>query len=200
MITMLLAGGLGYWHFGYGVTDLTEVRRRLEKAGYPSPHGGGYLSGGEGYAFIGDFLLGGGSFETSLAAATSPNYLSEGKLSVGYFSLGYALLKSAKVLLFPSLGVGGGSLTLRISESKTGNFDDVLKDPPTRIVLNAEGFFIKGGLTFLYRYTFLAIGINAGAGYLFASGWKINENLTTGYPESRSLAFWGKLVIGGGWW
>ncbi len=202
MLTALLGagGGFGYWMVGYGQGDLGEVASYLRDAGYPVPQRGGYLSGGEGYALIGNLVIGGGGFGLTLQGATSPGYNSGATIGSGYFSFGYAIFNAHNLLVFPSLGIGGGGITVKVREAKGGSFSDLLRDPPVNLTLENGGPFIKGGLTVAYRYAFFLIGLNLGAGYTLGSVWEVNGNTSTGYPTYRQPVFWGTLVIGGGGW
>ncbi len=202
MITALLsaAGGFGYWMVGYGQGELGDVASYLRDAGYPVPGNGGILNGGEGYALVGRLLVGGGGFGISLQSTTSPSYNAEASVGGGYFSFGYALFNTRNVLLFPSLGIGGSGITVKVSEAKGGSFSDLLRDPPVSLTLENGGFFLKGGLTLAYRYAFFLVGLNLGAGYTLGAGWSVNGNTSTGYPTYNQPVFWGTLVIGGGGW
>ncbi len=194
------AGGFGYWMVGYGYGELGDVASSLKGAGYPVPGNGGILSGGEGYALIGNLVIGGGGFGIDLQGATSPKYNTSATIGGGYFSFGYALFNANNVLVFPSLGIGGGGVTVKVREAKGGSFSDLLKDPPVSLTLESGGFLVKGGLTLAYRYAFFLVGLNLGAGYTLGSGWQVNGNTSTGYPTYRQPVFWGTLIIGGGGW
>ena len=202
MLTMITAaaGGFGYWMVGYGYGELGDVASYLKDANYPVPGNGGILSGGEGYALLGNLVIGGGGFGISLQSATSPQYNSSASIGAGYFSFGYTLFNSTNLLVFPSLGIGGGGITVRIREAKGGSFSDLLQNPPVNLTLESDGFLLKGGLTFAYRYAFFVVGLNFGAAYTLGSGWQVNGNTSTGYPTYRQPTFWGTLVIGGGGW
>jgi len=102
------AGGFGYWMVGYGYGELGDVASYLKDAGYPVPGNGGILSGGEGYALIGNLVIGGGGFRITLQSATSSQYNSSASIGAGYFSFGYTLFNSNNILIFPTLGIGGG--------------------------------------------------------------------------------------------
>lgn len=202
MLAIILAGGgFGYWTVGGGFSQPSGIGDAVKDAGYPWPEQNyGWLSGGEGYGVVGRLLVGGGGAGLSLFGATSSDYNTSVRLGWGYFSLGYALLSSEKILLFPSVGIGGGGITVEISGVKAGNFKDLLKEPPMRAEISSGGAFFKGSLTFLYRYSFLVLGITAGGGYLLNSGWSVNDNETTGYPRGGTPLFWAAVNIGGGWW
>ncbi len=202
MITVLvaLAGGFGYWIGGYAQIQPPAAYDNIKGAGYPQPGSSGLLSGGEGYALIGKLVIGGGGFGIGLFGGTSPDYNSSAGVSGGYFSLGYVLFANDNMLLFPTVGMGGGGLEIIVNQSKGGSFDDLLRDPPTRIRTSSGGIFFKGGLTFLYRYSFILLGITGGGGYLLTSGWDINGNETTNYPQGNTPVFWIAVSLGGGWW
>ncbi|NPA80026.1 MAG: hypothetical protein GXO29_03120 [Thermotogae bacterium] len=193
-------GGFGYWMGGYARLPLGELRTLLQEAGYPVPDEASYLSGGEGYAVMGRALIGGGGFGLQAFASTSADYNTFAEVDGGYFSLGYALLHRANYMLYPSLGVGGGNLKIKVKGTKSGNLADVLKDPPLYAEISVGGPLIKGGLTFVYRYLSLIVGFSLGAAYLKPVSWKLNDNPITGYPSDDYLLLWAGFTVGGGWW
>ncbi|NPA80025.1 MAG: hypothetical protein GXO29_03115 [Thermotogae bacterium] len=192
-------GGFGYWSPGYGHVPLGSLASSLKEANYPVPFGGGYLSRAEGYGIVGRFVIGGGGFTLKFFKSTSPDYNSSAEARANYLSVGYVAFAKGDIFVFPSVGLGGGSVGVKVQEAKAGNFNDILRDPPIYIHAVGEGLFLKGDITLLYRYGLLLVGLTAGMGYVKPYNWTVNGNATTGYPTDDYPVFYLSLNFGGGW-
>jgi hypothetical protein len=93
----------------------------------------------------------------------------------GRADVGYALLRSRRILLHPALSLGGYAANLRLSDDRDANFDALLDTPGTTTELTAPGLLLGATLAFDVRFPigretnrpkyFLSIGLQGG--YLY---------------------------------
>lgn len=190
---LFAGGGFGYWLAGLGYGEVPAV------SGYPSPKNYGLMWGGEGYGIWNKFIFGGGGYGINGFSSEGSGFASSSGIWAGYFSLGYAILKSEKILLFPSVRIGGGGYNLEIREIKSGSYNDFIQNPPKYILISSAGWYGGLSLGFMYR-TPVLLGLNAGIGYVFYAGYYINENEVRNSPEYKKPVMWMNLIIGGGYW
>lgn len=209
-----IRGGKGYFMLGGNIVDIDALNTSLQSQGYPefsdeflSLGGGGhfiinrFIIGGEGHGFIERderATLDDGNFETSLTAG------------YGFFDLGYRLFSTGGFTLYPMVGIGGGAMNLKITESAAPSFDDVLTNPQRGTDLIIGGLLLQASLGADWTLNLrghdvkgkrggLLIGLRAG--YIFApieGDWRFHETEISGGPDFGLTGPYIRLLIGGG--
>jgi hypothetical protein len=176
----------------------------------------GILSGGQGFAVIGErYLIGGGGWGSSTPSTTT-NF---GKVSQtnsgGMFNMGYMLRNSRKSFCYAFAGFGGGSVNYEISNysSSPMYFDEFNPiQPGEKRKYNMSGTSYELGFSFKQFVTNgsckmtsksgecsiggLMIGLDAGLQYTIATaGW---DKVSHGAPEFNPYTIYFRLTLGGG--
>jgi hypothetical protein len=167
---------------GYLRFDLDGLNASLQGAGLPGLDRDFLTLGGAGYGSAGRWLFGGeghavlGSDETTTDGARR---LSPGG-GFGLLRVGYQALSRGGLDVYPTAGIGGGRMSLKIAGLGTPTFDDVLASPATAASLSTSMFLLDAGLSVSYRVgqgnaAGFLIGLQAG--YTFAPGsteWRLD--------------------------
>jgi len=120
----------GYFMIGWSPINIDDFNDRLEAKGY-SKHSDDFLSlgggahvivkrivlGGEGHALLvgnEEAIIPAGSFKTSLSGI------------YGFLNVGYLVHRQGGLDIYPLIGLGGGSMNLKIGNAE---FDEVLDNP-----------------------------------------------------------------------
>jgi hypothetical protein len=201
------SGGSGFFMVGIQNMDLDELNFALTSNGYPDFHdnffslgGGGYgvrnrlVIGGEGHALLqsGETTFDGG-FRTSIAGG------------FGMFNLGYQVVRTGNLAIYPLIGIGGGGITLSISERVTVDFDDVLDDPGRSARLTTGAFVVGGALGADWFVPLgnarggMVIGVRGGYNYSpIETDWDLEGSDVAGGPDVALTGPFVRLSIGGG--
>jgi hypothetical protein len=197
----------GYASGGGAWLGLDDLNMSMNNQGY-LPFSGGFVEkGGFGHILINRILLGGGGFALSgkrTSRADTSAILSGG---VGLFHVGYAFLSKGSLKGYAMVGLGGGSLSLQVTEKNSADFEEVLADPKRGSLLATSGFLLElavGSDFFVKTKTHpngaggLLIGIQAG--YSLAPGWgkwTMPDLNIAGGPKSGLTGFYVRLLFGG---
>lgn len=206
------ATGRGFFNVGYMGLDADELNAALAEGDLPSLDGSFLTLGGGGYGARGRFLIGGeghgllGSDETS--ADGSMHVSVHG--GYGLFRIGYLAASHGGLDVFPSVGIGGGGMSVKISERSAPTFGDVIEEPRRSSTLSSGSLLLDVGAAAHLRVAgeretrddrdggFL-VGIHAG--YTFAPGdssWDLDGiNSVAGGPNFQIQGAYVRLSIGG---
>ncbi|MBM4176006.1 MAG: hypothetical protein FJ213_07515 [Ignavibacteria bacterium] len=202
------AGGRGFFMLGWSMMNLDELNTKLENRGYSKLSDNFISFGGIGYGMIGSILLGGHGNALSGKEIVSGVYKTSMSAAYGFFDLGYLLYSDGAINVYPLIGIGGGSMSLKIFENKILSFDEILDNPKRSVELSTGGFLINAALGADYLFQLgedergkggIAVGIRAG--YIFAplkGDWKMNEIEITGSPNLGITGPYIQFMIGGG--
>lgn len=211
-----IEAGRGFFQAGYMALDLGELNASLTAAGLPELDERVVSLGGAGFGVRGRLLIGGEGHALLGGDQTTADGSIEVGLSGGYglFRLGYLLLGGEGFLdVYPMVGIGGGSMSVRITERSAPTFDDVLVDPQRSSTLSTSMFLLDIGLGADYRFVVsedddeegeggVLVGVHAG--YTLAPGdteWTLDGiNNVAGGPAARVEGFYLRLSIGGWGW
>lgn len=193
---------------GRSVLDLDDLNATLEDAGYANVDDSFISFGGAGYGIVGRVIVGGEGQALAGDDATSGSYVTSIEAGYGLFDLGYLLVSSGGLNLYPMIGVGAGGMSLRIRERGEPSFDEVLADPRRGSELSNWGLLVSLDLGADYLVVLgednegaggIALGVRVG--YTFApytSEWSLED---TEIPEGPDVGITGphvRLMIGGG--
>lgn len=203
--------GQGFFQAGYIDLDLGDLNTSLAAAGLPELDGAVLTLGGAGYGVRGRFLIGGEGHALLGGDETTPDGSLDVSLGGGYglFRVGYLALEHDHLDIYPTVGIGGGSLSVRIRERSVPTFDDVLADPRRSATLSTGMFLLDFGLGLNYRFVvrddaedeFGGILVGVQGGYTLAPGdtsWNLDElNSVAGGPDTQIEGFYLRISIGG---
>ncbi len=205
--------GRGYFMIGGNSLDMDELNSRLKDNGYAefsdspiSLGGGGHgivreriVIGGEGHALLGraeQSTIGGVDYGTKFSAG------------YGFFDVGVLAMRTGGLDVYPLLGLGGGGVSLDITQSEIGSFDELLQDPNRSTNLSTWCFLINLGLGIDYLAVLgesergeggIVIGLRSG--YILApfhGDWHFKGETLPGGPDPGLTGAYIRLTIGGG--
>ena len=203
-------GAMGYSIFGNSMIDIDNLNARLESNGYTKLSESYFCVGGGGHSIINKrWIIGGEAYSLLGEDITSAGFKGSTYTFQGFANIGYIILAKKGISVYPLLGLGGGAMTLTLSEKAAAySFDDVLTDPRRGTTLTAGGFLINLALGMDY---YLKLGENAEgnggflfgvrAGYILApskSGWAMFDNELSGAPEISMTGPFVRIIFGGG--
>jgi hypothetical protein len=124
------------------------------------------------------------------------------------FDVGAVVVRNPRFRVFPMIGIGGGGMQLRITESPAPSFDQIIADPARESLLDIGGFMLQAvlGVDYLlklgedkYGYGGLIFGIRAGyTQSFFTSGWEMGDIDIYGGPDTGISGFYIRFTVGGG--
>ena len=205
------ASGRGAFQVGYMTLDLGELNTSLVAAGLPQLEEQYLTLGGSGFGAIGRFMIGGEGAGLIGQHRATPTGSYDVSLDGGYglFRIGYNVVTSEVLDVYPTLGIGGAGTQLEIKGRSAPTFGEVITDPARSSRLTNGGFLLAVGVDADYRvnlgtgpngeYGGMLIGISTG--YLFCpqvSDWTLDGmNSVAGGPRVKVEGFYVKLSIGG---
>ena len=205
--TYVPRGGAGYFMIGGTLPDLGALNAALERGGYSRFPRSFFTMGVGGHAFIGRLVLGVEGqtlLERGRILAGRESVLSGG---CGFFNVGYAVHSGDGLEVFPLIGVGAGSLTLKITGRDPVSFEDVLEDPDRSARLQKSGFLMQAALA-ADRWLGSGRGNGRGglfigirAGYVFApagGAWELEGLEAEGGPRAGWSGPYIRISIGAG--
>lgn len=202
--------GRGFFQAGSLFLDTDALNAELAGAGLPGLDGTSFTIGGGGYGTVESFLIGLEGHAILGSTETSGDGAFQTSLGGGYglFRLGYLAVDGDALDVYPTLGVGGGQVNVKIRERSAPTFDDVLGDPQRSSSLSSRMLLLDLGVGVDYRirvdsdddeFGGLLVGLTGG--YTFAPGspsWRLDGiNGVAGGPELLIQGFYLRASIGG---
>lgn len=204
-----LYGGFGFFEFGYSQYNNSALNGALNAAGYSSLGNGFVSTGGQGFALINNFVIGGagGSTGSQNFGRTNTN----GSFSAGYgmFQLGYAFKAGKNGIFYPLVGIGSFSSSIQIeNDLASSNLNTILANPNQVVNLRSDAAMLDMSL----HYSFTIFGDKSGedgggtmvgvsAGGFFCptpSTFYNNQRELSVVPNYRPSGFYLRLKFGGG--
>lgn len=202
-------GGAAYFAFGWRQVDLDGLNAALSGGGYPAFSDRYFLMGGGGHAVVGYDLILGGEVH-GLVRRQDSGLARRTAVSGGYavFNVGYSLYRSAGLMVYPLVGLGGGSLQLEVSERAMPSFAEVLDDPGRGSRLTTGGLLLDLALGADYLLALregkdsrggLVFGVRAGYTWAPLEGdWRLDGTDVAEGPDAGIEGPYVRLVIGRG--
>lgn len=185
-------GGGGGFNIGYGYMDVSDLQV-FTPAGTPQFREDHLLMGGEGHAFLGNFVIGGGGMGLiGDQVKTDSLSISLGG-GMGTFDIGYLIINGNKLKFFPMLGIGGNGYGLSIARNEDVSVSEVAARPAREINISTGGVVLDISLN-LNAVPMLEYDPEDDSYGGFMTGLKIGYLL--GFPSS-DWGFAGGDVIGG---
>jgi len=191
------SGGMGYSIFGGTTLDVDAFNSRLEQGGYTAISDNFFSTGGGGHWIFNNGVVIGGELQTLLGdEVTNGIYKHSVTAGYGIFNMGYTVYSENQLRLYPLLGLGGGVLNFKISETPASlAFDDILANPERSVQLWTGGFLLSFavGMDYLLPLGRDESGIGGfvfgiRAGYVlspFMSGWLLDDLDISDAPDLR---------------
>ncbi|OHD55615.1 MAG: hypothetical protein A2Y33_13345 [Spirochaetes bacterium GWF1_51_8] len=191
---------------GIAQLDTADLNSRLAAYGYPGiPQwyftlgaiyqlsDGAFVSDIEYIRYINNSLTGGGNVTTAGGWNS-------------WLNLGYAIVNLPYFQFYPMVGLGGGTLTVKVGEDFTGQgFDSILSATNTAVDLEKGVYsvFLGGGIDFsidLGESNPVDLLIGLRAGYIFdlsaTTGWTSHGVALASGPNSGFSGFSARLYVG----
>lgn len=188
--------------------DLEDFNERLDQRGYPTFSDDLFSFGGGGHAVINRVILGGEGHGFVTRETSSGGHKNSLACGYGFFDLGYVVYSAGGLDVYPLVGLGGGAISLKIVESGTPSFDDILDDPGRGAELVTGGFLLNVALGSDYLLTLggdengeggLVFGLRVGYTFSPIKGdWQFEGTPVSGGPVLSITGPYIHLMIGGG--
>ncbi len=156
-----LYGGFGFFEFGYSQYNNGALNGALSAAGYTNLADSFVSTGGQGFALINNFVIGGAG--GSMGSQSFGRNNTNGSFNAGYgmFQLGYAFKSGKNGLLYPLVGLGAFTSNIQIeNDLASGNLNTILAIPNQVVNLRTETTMLDLSL----HYTFTIFGDKSGEG------------------------------------
>lgn len=202
--------GMGYCLMGQSIIDLNNVNSALAKNGYSELSDNFFSVGGGGHAIMNQRLILGGEGHTLLGDdVITGNYKSSIHMTYGCFNIGYILYSIKGLNIYPLLGIGGGTMNLKITEEVSSlSWNDLLNDPKRGAELSTGGLILNIGLGVDYFIKLeetdkekggFVLGLRAGYSYSpFKGELMMNDMKIIGAPEMGITGPYIRFMLGGG--
>lgn len=203
-------GGIGYFETGITYFDYSDINKLFKNAGFPELTTPSISMGGGGHALIANFIVGGEGHGYFGAISQNDQYKVSHGGGYGFFNVGYLLMNTPTTKLYPMVGLGGGSVTVSITDRNQipDSFDQILLNPARQSHIYTGGFtmnfslssdfFVAGQRTEQVSGGFF-VGIRAGYTLqLSGNNWYLDEQILSDSPNSGMSGPYVRLTIGGG--
>ncbi|MFC1569197.1 hypothetical protein ACFL4L_03075 [bacterium] len=203
-------GGMGYSIFGQTTIAMDDMNTRLESKGYTGLSDKFFSVGGGGHSILKEKWIIGGEAHVLLGDdAVTGNYTSSILINYGFANFGIVAWSMKDLRVYPLLGLGGGSMNLKIRENLSSlSMDEVLDNPERGVNLVTGGVLLNLALGVDYLISFgedeegrggMMLGFRAGYTLApFKGGWTMDDIEITGAPEIGITGPYIRLMIGGG--
>jgi len=202
-------GGFGFFEFGFSQYNNGVLNSALTANGYSGLGNSFVTTGGQGFAIINNFIIGGSG--GSLGSQSFGRNNTNGQFNAGYglFQLGYAFKSGKKGLLYPMVGFGAFTSSLQIeNDLASGSLNTILAIPNQVVNLRSDAAMLDMSLH--YNITVFGdksgnggggtmVGISAGAFFCpTPSTFYNNQRELSVVPDYRPSGFYVRLKFGGG--
>jgi hypothetical protein len=201
-------GGAGGFMLGVQWLDLSELNSELRANGFKSFNAYDFSYGGAGYGIIGNRLLIGGEGHGFSQEKSNSTYLQSLSGGFGFFDVGYIVVQRWGFQLYPMIGIGGGGLSMRLTERAVLDFDDIVTDPKREALLSVGSFMLQGavGLDYMLKLGVMPemseggmlFGIRVGYTYsVTKTDWDMGDINISGGPDIGISGFYIRFIVGG---
>lgn len=197
-----LYGGAGFFRLGYA--NLHRIGQTLDQFTTVShvPIGNDFVYvGGEGYARLNKYVLGGGGYGMARHNSATATYRAEPFSGGGYLYIGRVVVDSRRFWLYPTIGAGMAMIGLTQREQQGQLIQEsTVMLPSLNAQLGIGADWLMAAWGDQQRYGGLLMGIRAG--YQFgpaSSGWRsTDEVLLSDRPRYAVSGFFVTLTVGVG--
>jgi hypothetical protein len=197
--------GAAFVAAGASVLDVASLDGALAAQGYPTFGRTALALGGGAYRVLpGGLMIGLEGHGLSLGEEAHDGRSVSLAGGYGTFRVGYLLAEAGRGRVYPSVGIGGGGLTLMVgSRPSSESFDDVLANPNRQAMLARPALVLDLGAGAEVMPGGGARGAILGlrAGYLFApahGAWRQEGFVVSGGPEASLAGPYVRATLGSG--
>ncbi|NPU99782.1 MAG: hypothetical protein HPY53_00200 [Brevinematales bacterium] len=186
---------------GSGSLDLSALNSRFSAYGYPALPEWYFTLGGIYQLSDGGIIAEFEYLRYINNSATGNGFIATAGGWCSWVNVGYALINLPFLQIYPIAGIGGGTLSVKVTEDFSVNgFDNILSQTNKIIELEKATYtaFIGGGVDFVIDMgpeSQVDLLLGARAGYVFdlsgSSGW---SSLGVSLPSGPSSGFSGPLI------
>jgi len=175
MINLIISayGGFGGYSLSLSLIDNKKLSDYVSSKGYSEISNLSINNEGFGYFIFKNFIIGGFGFSGFSQTKSNSNKYIKTKLSGGGFSGGYIIYSTNKLLIYPTIVLGGYSYNMKLYEKTTDSLSGVINNPYREVELNASNFM--AGILVNFTYFFYG-GINANFSLGYNFGFDTNFN------------------------
>jgi hypothetical protein len=202
------SGGIGFYTPGVNTIQFSKLNNSLP-AGYPLITNKPFVTAGAGYGIFSNIVIGGES--GTLHAGSFVKDIQQVDLSghMGFISLGYVVVNSKGLLVYPLMSIGSNNLQMYIHQKdQTATYGTVTGEPFQAATLHLKTRMLKVSVAGLYTplgsksdkgSAGLMVGLEAGYQIAYKPGvWMYDNGNVSGGPDFNSNGFFIQLMIGGG--
>jgi hypothetical protein len=201
-------GGVGFFTPGVHTIQYSKLNSFLP-AGGPQITNKPFITAGAGYGIFYNFVLGGEGGTMHAGSFAKDNWQVDLSGDFGFFSLGYVVLNSKGLLMYPLVSIGSNDLKMYIHQKdQTATFGAITGEPFQATTLHYNTKMLKFSVAGLYTVEGsksekgsggLMIGLEAGYQIAYKTGvWTYDNGNVSGGPDFSNNAFFIQLMIGGG--
>jgi len=201
-------GGIGFFTPGIHTIQYSKLNSFLP-AGYPQITNKPFITAGAGYGVFSNIVIGGEGGTMHAGSFTKDNQQVDLTGDFGFFSLGYVVLNSKGLLMYPLVSIGSNDLEIYIHQKdQTASFGTITGEPFRATALHYNTKMLKFSVAGLYTVqggksekgsAGLMIGLVAGYQMSYKKGvWKYDNGSVSGGPDFSNNGFFVQLMIGGG--
>ncbi len=202
--------GRGFFMVGAQALGASDLNDELRAAGLPAFSTSALSLGGGGMGLVGPFIAGAEGHAVLGSEKTTQDgvFQSHVRGGFGLLTLGYDLRPDDPLSIYPLLGLGAGSLSIRILERGAPRFEDLLDDPRRGVEMARMSFLFMIALGGDYLFEIptpgpeeggVAIGLRAGfIASLGQRSWSSDIGPVAGGPDLSPSGAFIRLQVGGG--
>ncbi len=205
LILTYVSGGMGFFDLGLRSINVSGINEVLTGYGYDALPSTFLSLGGFGYSLHGKILLGGGGYSLNTGTIRSKDRIFSISGGAGFFEAGYMITRLGPVRLFPILSIGGGGISLTISDTAGVSFDDIVQEGQFR-QMNLEGGHVAiggrlMGIIPLSRTPAGNLALTISAGYTYSPEFSLTSPYVriSDAPTASISGFYFSIGVGGGY-
>jgi hypothetical protein len=188
-----------YFAFGGSALDIQDLNAELESKGY-SPFSSTSLLFGTGIQGVLNRIIIDAEVHQIIAnedTTSTGNYKTAISTNYALLNFGYRILSKGNINVYPLVGLGHGSVRVKLIERTTPSFEDFLDDPLRNSTISTGGLIYNAALGADYSYKFkgkleekekYVVSLGVRGGYTFSKierDWSLEGVDISGGPEVR---------------
>lgn len=200
-----LSGAIAYVTVSGMQLHVKQLNNALTANNYGKVNEYGFSFGGGCSYVIRKIVIGAGGAWISNSGTKGPSANLNLQGGYGYGTIGYVVHASKRSLFYPTLGLGSGGYTIRITEKNLQtDFSQQLQAPKGTVKLEAEGFMATLQFNWFYfinSSNLKGYGVGLQAGYNFSpNSWNMRMHTAklSHSPELNMNGFFVTIMLGGG--
>lgn len=203
-------GGGGYFMFGQSILNIENFNAALRNNGYNTISDSFVSFGGGGKAVINNIVIGGeGHGLVGKEEDIGNGYKASISGGYGFFNMGYVVFNIEDLHIYPLLGIGGGGISVKISEISLPSFSDILNNPKRGVELSTGGLILSLSLCTEYLLSLgdrgysnkkggILLGLRLGYTWSANYNWTLDGSNIPGAPNVGINGYFVRFSLGFG--